>query len=82
MLYIGEYFIINKPTKKREKRMRRKLARRCVKQLKKIIHKNIDKFFIEQSTSKYETLLFGRKEGSMSIGWKVALPTLDEEVEQ
>ena len=78
MALFGEYYIINEPTEKAVKRMRKKLAKRCVRQVKKIIHENMDSFFIEKEAGEFEELL-GRREGSMSIGWKVNLPTIEDD---
>ena len=80
MALYGEYFVLNNPTAKEIKRMRKKLARRCVKEVKKRIHENMDSFFIEKNADEFEKIL-GRKDGSMSIGWKIVLPTLKDDWE-
>ena len=77
MAIYGEYFVLNKPTVKNIKRMRKKLARRCVKEVKKIIHENMDSFFVERVANEFD-VLFNRKKGSLTIGWKIDLPTLKD----
>ena len=69
----GEYVILNKPTDKEVKRIKKKLARRCVKTVKKLIHENMDSFFIDITAEEAE-VIFGRE-----IGWKIDLPTLQED---
>lgn len=78
MAMYGEYFVLNNPTAKEVKRMRKKLARRCVKEVKKRIHENMDTFFIEKIADEFDKM-FGRIDGSMSIGWKIDLPTLKDD---
>jgi hypothetical protein len=78
MALFGRYCIINKPTEKLVKRMRKKLAKQCVRDVKKIIHANMDSFFIEKEAGEFEELL-GRRKGSMSIGWKIDLPTIKDD---